>query len=227
MLPRVLPGLAMAAAIAGCGSSESFDAHQVLQAASDSTVALKSVQLDLKFGSGLTVEGVDLVSATGRFRAPDESDLVAKARSGEGFLEPELLTTGGKVYFRAIQLLALQELTPEQALKYPDVARLLDKTKGLGPAIAKGRDAKLDTAEPVDGVDCYKVEATYGPAELNQALAPLHLSDDIHATLWVAKADHLVRRMRLEGHLFSVDQTTYTEVHLHDHNRPVDIPSPG
>ena len=227
MLARVLVVLVLVAALVGCGSTGSFDAHQVLQAASDTTAALKSVQLDLKFGPGFTVQGVELVSATGKFRAPSDSDIVAKAKSGGGFLEPELLTTGGKIYFKAIQLLAFQELTADQALQYPDVARLLDKNHGLAPGIAKGRNAKLAAAEQVDGVDCYKVEATYGPDELNQALAPLHLSDDIHATLWVAKGDHLVRRLRFEGHLFSVDQTTFAEVHLHDHNGPVDIPSPG
>jgi hypothetical protein len=227
MLPRVLPGLAMAVAIVGCGSSESLDVHQVLQAASDTTAALKSVQVDLKFGPGFSVQGVELVSATGKFRAPGDSDMVAKARSGGGFLEPELITVGGKIYFKPIQLLAFQELTPDQALQYPDVARLLDKTHGIAPAIAKGRNAARAPGEQVDGVDCYKVEATYGPAELNQALAPLHLTDDIHAILWVAKSDHLVRRLRFEGHLFSVAQTTYAEVHLHDHNGPVDIPSPG
>jgi hypothetical protein len=227
MLPRVLVVLVLVVALVGCGSTGSFDAHQVLQAASDTTAALKSVQLDLKFGPGFTVQGVELVSATGKFRAPSDSDIVAKAKSGGGFLEPELLTTGGKIYFKAIQLLAFQELTADQALQYPDVARLLDKNHGLAPGISKGRNAKLDAAEQVDGVDCYKVEATYGPDELNQALAPLHLSDDIHATLWVAKGDHLVRRLRFEGHLFSVDQTTFAEVHLHDHNGPVDIPSPG
>jgi hypothetical protein len=227
MLPRVLVVLVLVMALVGCGSTGSIDAHQVLQVASDTTAALKSVQLDLKFGPGFTVQGVELVSATGKFRAPSDSDIVAKAKSGGGFLEPELLTTGGKIYFKAIQLLAFQELTADQALQYPDVARLLDKNHGLAPGIAKGRNAKLDAAEQVDGVDCYKVEATYGPDELNQALAPLHLSDDIHATLWVAKGDHLVRRLRFEGHLFSVDQTTFAEVHLHDHNGPVDIPSPG
>jgi hypothetical protein len=227
MLPRVLVVLVLVAALVGCGSTESLDARQVLQAASDTTAALKSVQLDLKFGSGFTVQGVELVSATGKFRAPSDSDIVAKAKSGGGFLEPELLTTGGKIYFKAIQLLAFQELTADQALQYPDVARLLDKNHGLAPAIARGRNAKLDAAEPVDGVDCYKVEATYGPNEMNQALAPLHLTDDIHATLWVAKGDHLVRRLRFEGHLFTADQTTFAEVHLHDHNGPVDIPSPG
>ncbi|HXA41929.1 MAG TPA: LppX_LprAFG lipoprotein [Candidatus Solibacter sp.] len=223
----LLPLLALCAGVAGCGSSESLSAQQVLQTAATTTANLKSVKLDIKFGAGFAVQGVDLVSATGVFRAPGDSDLLAKTRTVGGFLEPELLTSGGKIYFKAIQFQAFQELTPEQALQYPDVARLLDRDHGLAPAIARGRSARLDADEAVNSVECYKVEAAYGPAELNQAVAPLHLTDDIKVTLWVGRSDHLVRRVRLEGHLFTPDQSTSAEVHLHDFNGPVDIPSPA
>lgn len=226
-LPGLLAVLLLSGAITACGSIESLSAQQVLQAAGTTTANLKSVKLDLKFGAGFTVQGIDLVSATGVFRAPGDSDLVAKSRTGAGFLEPELLTAGGKIYFKAIQFQAFQELTPDQALQYPDVARLLDKQHGLPPAISRGRSARLDAAEAVDGVDCYRVEAAYGPAELNDAVAPLHLTDDIKVTLWVGRSDHLVRRVRLEGHLFTADSSTSAEVHLHDFNGPVDIPSPA
>jgi hypothetical protein len=226
-LLRLVPALALCAGIAACGSTESLTAQQVLQAAGATTANLRSVKLDLKFGTGFAVQGIELVSAAGVFRAPGDSDLLAKSRTGAGFLEPELLTTGGKIYFKAIQFQAFQELTPEQALQYPDIARLLDKNHGLPPAISKGRSPRLDAAEAVDGVDCYKVEAAYGPSELGDALAPLHLTDDIKVTLWVGRSDHLVRRVRLEGHLLSADSSTSAEVHLHDFNGPVDIPSPA
>lgn len=227
MLGRGLMILAMATAVAGCGSSQDLSAGAVLRAASATTRDLKSVQLDLKFGQGFQVQGIDLVSGTGRFRAPSDSDIVAKTRTAQGFLSPEVLTVGGKIYLRIIQLQAFQELTPEEALQYPDVARLLDKDTGLAPAIQKGRNPKLDSGEQVDGVDCYKVEATYGQAELGQALAPVKLTDDIHVTLWVGKSDHFVRRALFEGHLLSATQATSVDVHLHDFNRPVDIPSPS
>jgi len=226
-LRRVLAVVALCTGVAACGSTESLTAQQVLRVAAGTTANLKSVKLDLRFGAGFAVQGIDLVSAAGVFRAPGDSDLLAKTRSGAGFLEPELLTAGGKIYFKAIQFQAFQELTPEQALQYPDVARLLDKDHGLPPAIARGRSARLDADEAVDGVDCYKVEAAYGPAELNDAVAPLHLTDDIKVTLWVGRSDHLVRRVRLEGHLFTADSSTSAEVHLHDFNGPVDIPSPA
>ena len=228
MQGRALLTMAALVAVAACGpAGPQLDAHQVLQAAATSTAALKSVQLDLKFGPGFQVQGVELVSATGKFRAPSDSDLVAKTRAAEGFIEPELLTVGDKIYVKFIQLQAFQELTPAQGQQYPVIARLLDRTNGLAPAIARGRNSSLAGSEKIDGVDCDKVDATYGPNELNKALAPLHLAGDVHAVLWVGKSDHFVRKIRFDGPLFTAGQNTFAEVHLHDFNAPVDIPSPG
>jgi hypothetical protein len=221
--------LALLLAVAGCGTAQpqqQSDAAKVLEAASRSTAAVQSVQLDLKFGPGFQVGGIDLVSAVGKFRAPAESDIVAKASTGQAFVQPELLTAGGKIYLKLFQLQAFREVPASEAQQYPNVARLLDKNHGLAPAIARGRDAKLAGSEQVDGADCDKVEASYGPDELNQALAPVHLSSDIRVLLWVGRSDHLVRKVRLEGQLLTAGQKTFAEVHLHDFNRPVDIPSP-
>src|ERR1700737_1013364 len=225
---RALMTLATIVAVAGCGNSQQqADASKVLQAAARSTAALQSVQLDLKFGPGFQVGGVDLVSAKGKFKAPAESDIITKTQTGQAFIEPELLTTGGKIYIKLIQLSAFRELPPGEAQQYPNVARLFDKDHGLAPSIARGRNAKLDGSEQVDGVDCDRVAATYGPDELNQALAPVHLTTDIRVLLWVDKTDHFVRKVRFEGALFGAGQNTFVEAHLHDFNRPVDIPSPS
>src|ERR1700682_3805208 len=227
---RVLILLAMFMAVAGCGNAQpqqQSDAAKVLQVAARSTAAVQSVQLDFKFGPGYQLGGIGLVSAVGKFKAPADSDIVAKASTGQGFVEPELLTVGGKVYIKLIQLQAFRELPASEAQQYPNVARLLDKDHGLAPAIARGRNARLAGSEQVDGADCDKVEATYGPAELNQALAPVHLSNDIRVLLWIDRSDHLVRKVHFEGQLINAGQKTFAEVHLHDFHRPVDIPIPS
>ncbi len=215
-------------ALSGCGTTAaSPDARQLLHAASGTTAAMKSVQLDLKFGPGFQVQGVELVSALGKFRAPSDSDIVAKTHSAQGFIQPEILTVGDKIYIKFIQIQAFQPLSSAEAQQYPVIARMLDKDSGLGPAIARGRDPKLAGSEPVDGVDCHKVSVLYGPAELNQALAPLNLKGDVKTALWIGKNDQLVRKMRFEGPLFAAGTSTFVEVHLHDFNAPVDIPSPS
>jgi hypothetical protein len=118
-------------------------------------------------------------------------------------------------------------MSPAEAQQYPVISRMLDKNNGLAPAIARGRDSKVSGSEQVDGVDCDKVSALFGPSELNQALAPLSLKGDVKTVLWIGKSDHLVRKVRFEGPLFVAGTNTFAEVHLHDFNAPVDIPSPG
>jgi LppX_LprAFG lipoprotein len=222
--------VAMLVAVAGCGSvqpQQQSDALKILQAAARSTAALESVQLDFKFGPGFQIGGIGLVSAVGKFKAPADSDIVAKASTGQAFVEPELLTVGGKIYIKLFQLQAFRELPASEAQQYPNVARMLDKDHGLAPSIARGRNSKVTGTEQVDGVDCDKVEATYGPNELNQALAPVHLTNDIRVLLWIDRSDHFVRKVRFEGQLTTAGQNTFAEAHLHDFNRPVDIPSPS
>jgi hypothetical protein len=227
---RALMTLATLVAVAGCGSvqpRQQSDAAKILAQAARSTAAVQSVQLDFKFGPGFQIGGIGLVSAAGKFKAPADSDIVTKASTGAAFVEPELLTVGGKIYIKFIQLQAFQELPAAEAQAYPNVARMLDKDHGLAPAIARGRNAKVVGAEQFDGTDCDKIQAAYGPDELNQALAPVHLSNDIQVLLWIDRSDHLVRKVRFEGQLFTPGQKTFAEAHLHDFNRPVEIPSPS
>jgi hypothetical protein len=219
---------ALGFAVAGCGTAnQPPDARQLLQAAAGTMAALKSVQLDLKFGPGFKVQGVELVSAQGKFRAPTDSDFVAKTRGAQGFIEPEILTVGDQIYIKYIQLQAFQPLSPIEARQYPVIARMLDKNSGLAPAIARGRDPRMAGSEQLDGVDCHKVSALYGPVELQQALAPLTLKGDVRAVLWIGKSDQLVHKLRFDGPLLTAGTESFAEVHLHDFNAPVDIPSPG
>ena len=102
--------LATLMAFAGCGSvqpQQPSDALKILQAGALSTASLQSVQLDFKFGPGFQMGGIGLVSAVGKFKAPADSDIVAKASTGQEFVEPELLTIGGKIYIKLFQLQAL------------------------------------------------------------------------------------------------------------------------
>jgi hypothetical protein len=219
--------VAAAMALGSCGTAQQPSPRQLLQAAARNMATLTSVQLDLKFGPGFQVQGVELVSAVGKFRAPTDSDFVAKTRGAEGFIEPEILTVGDQVYIKYVQFQAFQQLTAIEAQQYPVIARMLDKNSGLAPATARGRDPRIAGSEQLDGVDCYKVSALYGPAELQQALAPLTLKGDVRAVLWIGKSDQLVHKLRFDGPLVSAGTDSFAEVHLHDFNAPVTIPSPG
>jgi len=106
------------------------------------------------------------------------------------------------------------------------MGRILDPTNGLPGVLAKGRNPRLLGAETVDGVDCWKIEATYTADQVSQAVQPLSPTGDIDATLWIGKGDHLLRKTLLKGKLFTAAKGTTLEVRLHDFNADVNIVKP-
>ena len=70
-----------------------------------------------------------------------------------------------------------------------------------GKDIARQRD--VDAAkgtQQVAGTDCDKVSATYTSDQVGRLLGGgLSTNGDVHATVWVGRSDHLVRRTVLSG----------------------------
>ena len=213
--------------LAACGDAAAASPGQILKDSAGAMAAIKTVQADVAFGPGAKVLGFDLLSATGKVKRPADSDTVGKVKAAGAVLQPELVTVGGKFYLREAQFLPYHELTGTEAVDYPNAGRLLDAQHGVTAVLPKGQNPVLVGSEPVDGHDCNKVTATYAPAALNDALAPITLTDNIQATMWIDKDSKLVRRVRLTGHLFDPATNSFVDVRLHDFNTPLDIASPA
>ena len=224
---RSLLLLLSALMLGACGNSPAADPGQVLKDAASAMAAVKTVQADVAFGPGAKVLGFDLLSATGKVKRPSDSDTVGKVKAAGTVLQPELVTVGGKFYLREAQFLPFHELTGTEAVDYPNAGRLLDTQHGVTAVLPKGKSPSLVGSEPIDGHDCNKVTATYAPDALNDALAPIKLTDDVQATLWIDKDSKLVRRVKLSGHLFDPATNSFVDVRLHDFNTAVDITSPA
>lgn len=224
-MARRLLGILAVLLVAGCGQAAE-DPGKVVQDAATAMAAVKTVQADVAFGPGAKVLGFELVSATGKVKRPTDSDTVGKVRAAGALIQPELVTFGGKSYLRQAQFLPFQELTAVEAADYPNAGRLLDTTHGVTAVLPKGTNKTLAGSEAVDGHDCTRVNATFAPADLNDALAPIKLTDAVKATLWIDKTSHLVRRVRFTGHLFDPATNSFADVRLHDFNAAVDITSP-
>lgn len=210
-----------------CGTAVApADANQALKASATAMAAIKTVQADVAFGPGAKVLGFELLSATGKVKRPTDSDTVGKVKAAGAVLQPELVTFGGKFYLREAQFLPYHELTGTEAADYPNAGRLLDTDHGVTTVLPKGKNAAIAGSEPVDGHDCDKVTATYSPDALNGALAPIKLTDDVRATLWIDKDSKLVRRVKFAGHLFDPATDSFVDVRLHDFNSAIDIVSP-
>jgi len=223
---RVLALALAAAAVAACGEIPP-DPHQLLIDAGAKLGSIRTVAFDVTFGSGATILGQPLALARGKVRRPADGDLEVDIGQGGSLYVAEVLAVQGRVYFRPTQFLAFTQLSPPTAAQYPEAARLFDPKTGVPADIPKGKDAKLEGSESVDGHDCYRLVATYTAATLGSAFQPLTLPDTVRATFWIDRQSRLPRRARLEGHLYQPARNSFLDVHLHDFDRPVDIRPPA
>jgi hypothetical protein len=228
MVRRIVPLLGALAMVlsAGCGRP-GVDASKVLADSAQAMAQVKTLQADVTFGPGATVLGYQLVAATGKVKRPSDSDTVGKVKSGGSILQPELVTVGGRTYLREAQFLPYHELAAADAGGYPSAGRLLDPSTGVTALLPKGSSPTSVGNESVDGHDCHKLNATYPAALANPALAPIQVSGDVRAVIWVDSSSNLVRRVQISGHLFDVNTNSYVDVRLHDFNAPVDITAPA
>jgi len=212
--------------LTACGTTASVDPGQLLKDSARAMAEVRTVQADVAFGPGARVLGFELLSATGKVRRPADSDTTGKVKAAGAVIQPELVTIGGKFYLREAQFLPYHELTGTEAADYPNAGRLLDTQHGVTVVLPEGKSTAIAGSEPVDGHDCNRLTATYSPDVLNDALAPIKLTDDVRATVWIDKDSKLIRRVRFAGHLFDPATDSFVDVRLHDFNTAVDILSP-
>src|SRR5260370_2491662 len=61
---------------------------------------LHTVAADVKFGPGITLQGLTLSSATTRVQLPGQSDTVLKVKQGDFLVALRVVTTRGHVFLR-------------------------------------------------------------------------------------------------------------------------------
>ena len=219
--------LALIAAVAACGAGPSADATRLLRDAGAALKAVKSLQMSATFGPGATLQGVELASATARVRLPSESYTVGKVRTGGAIVEPAIITSGDEVFVKLSSFLPFVKVQAADAADYPTGARLFNPDTGIAALLPKGRNSTVAGSDNIDGQDCDRVIATFAGADLHEAFGAAAPTGDVKATIWIARADHLVRRARLDGNLFESTKSSYIELNVHDYNAPVAIPSPS
>jgi hypothetical protein len=202
------------------------DAAKVLKDAGQAVAGLKSVAADVKFGGAkIQVQGLTLDSATSKVRLPGDSDTTFKVKQGDFLVDLRVVTSGGKVFLR-LPFSQFVELTGQQGQEIPDVSLLFNARSGLPALLQAGKHPTYQGTQQVGGIDCDKVGATYTADQVGRLLGGgLAPQGDVHATVWVGRSDHLVRKTVLSGK-FTSSGTSQVEVDLHDFNQPMSIAVP-
>jgi len=220
--------LAVTGIVLACSSASSqpSDPTAVLRQAAQAMAGLRSVSADVKFGPGITVEGLALSSASSKIQLPGESDSVFKVKQGDFLLDLRVVTTAGHVYVR-LPFASFTEVPPAQAKQIPDITTLFDAHSGLPAVLSAGKDNKYLGMEKLDGVDSDKVGTTYTADQLGQLLGGIKPAGDVKATIWAGHTDHYVRKVVLSGPLVEAGKVVQVEVQLRAFNQPVVISTPS
>jgi lipoprotein LprG len=221
--------LLLAGLVLACSGPASAppDATTVLRQAGQAMGSLHSVAADVKFGSGIAIQGLTLSSATTKVQLPGQSDTVIKVKQGDFLVDLRVVTTGGHVFLR-LPFSQFTEVTAAQAKEVPDLSQLFDPKSGLPAALPAGKDTRYLGTEQVGGVDTDKVSTTYTADQVGQLLGGVvKPAGDVQATIWAGRSDHYVRRVNLNGPLLQAGKDVQVVVDLHDFNQPVTIATPS
>src|SRR4030081_1707494 len=224
-LGAALAWMLFRAACSGPGPSQP-NRGRILRDAGQAMSTVKSVKADVKFGSGIMLQGLTLTTASSQIQVPDQSDTTFKVKQGDFLVDVRVVTSAGHVYLR-LPFSRFQQLSDQQAAEVPNVARLFEPGSGLPSLLAAGKTPAYQASEKVGDVECDKVSATYTAAQVGQLLAGSTPAGDVQATIWVARSDHMVRRVVLSGPLLEAGKKVDVQVDMHDFNQPVTISSPA
>jgi hypothetical protein len=212
-------------ALVACSNSAPPDPGALLRQSGQAMTHVRTVSADIKFGAGLTFQGFTLSSATSKIQVPGGSDTVIKVKQQDFLVDVEVVTAGGHVWVK-VPFGRFTEVTASEGADLPDVSELFDPQRGLPALLPEGRSPASGGSQPVGGVDCYRVDATYTADQVGQALGGLKPASDIKASFWIGQQDHLPRRVLLAGQLTAQGAPTTVDVLLHDYNAPVSIVTP-
>lgn len=180
----LIMSLVFALVTACSGSGQTATLPQGATVLADAAKAMRDVNTT-RFALDVTGEtaGVQLRSAEGQLTRDGSAKGTAKVDEGRQLLELQFTVVGQDLYLRP-PTGPIQKLPLSFAGQVYDPSAILNPDRGIAAALASGRDVTTEDREQVDGVDTYRLKATF-PAQPLGALVP-GLAVDKPSEIWVA-----------------------------------------
>lgn len=220
MRPAVLFIALILALVTSCsGSGQKADLPTGATLLSDSATAMRAVTtthftLDVQGDA----PGIALRSADGQLTREGSAKGSARIDEGSQLLELQFVIIGQTLYLQP-PTGPVQKLPLAFAGSVYDPSVILNPDRGIAAALASGKNATTEAREQVDGVDCYRVQATF-PAQPLGTMVP-SLAPDKTSQVWIA-----VTGSRLIKATFPTTYGTDT-AHLSAFDAPVQISPPA
>jgi lipoprotein LprG len=209
------------ALVTACGGSSGQTAHlpQGTTVLADSAKAMRTVNTTrFAFDVQGNAPGVQLRSAEGQLTREGSAQGTAKVDEGRQLLELQFTIIGQDLYLRP-PTGPVQKLPLSFAGTVYDPSIILNPDRGIAAALASGKDVTTQDREQVDGVDTYRVQATF-PAQPLGTMVP-GLATDKPSEVWIA-----VQGSRLVKAQFPTTSGGIT-AHFSDYDAPAQITAPA
>jgi len=190
--------------------------------------AVRSMHAQVHFGSGISIAGFTLLSASADLLKPSASETDFQARQGEFLVELTVISVGGVTYIR-LPFSNFTSLTPSQAAEIPSLQRLLSASQGLPSILAHPSASSWVGSQPMAGVTCDTIRATYSIQQATALIgsSAIKIRSPIKTTIWSGHQDHLIRRMTIAGQFLAGGKTEQIRIDLSAYEKPVTIASPS
>ncbi|SDZ33482.1 lipoprotein LprG [Micromonospora pattaloongensis] len=164
-------------------------------------------------------EMLGIAGAKGVITRAGDAEGTAQLAQGGNPVELNFVVKGDQLYVKGLTG-GWQKLPLAAAASVYDPSALLDPDRGVAHVVATARDGRTEARESVDGVDTYRIRATFDTKALT-TLVP-GLNEQITGTLWVGADRRLLHRIELPVR----NRTGTITVNLTGYDEPVTINAP-
>lgn len=209
----------LTALITACGGQSSSDLPEGAGLLADSATAMRTVT---SARVGIDVEGelpgVPIKSAQGQLTSDGSASGTASLDMGRQLFEVTFVIIGEDLYLRG-PTGGFQKLSTSSAFLVYDPTVILDPDRGVAAVLAGGTGATTEAREQVEGVDSYRVQATF-PGQTLGSLAPGSTQDST-GQVWIA-----TEGSRLVQTRFPLADGATVTVRFSDYDAPAEITPP-
>jgi lipoprotein LprG len=224
---RVLAALAVVATLllAGCSGSEADlpAGAELLTRSAEAMRQVQSAALDIEVDQALTA--IPIRAASGSLTATGDAVGTATLSQGGAPVEFEFLVTGGQLYLKGPTGGFGPPIPVSFASSFYDPTALLDPDRGVAQLLATAMAGETQAREEVDGVDSYRVPASFGPDAV-ASLVP-GVTEPVDGLLWIDAATSRLVRAELQVPNGPDGATAPVAVRLSEFDAPVTVTAPA
>ena len=199
---------------------------QVLEKSSDRMLQLATASFTLEDEGETSARffGLEFQSMKGRIKLPDSFIVQVEAISPLRFLKVDIVGVRDKVFMSDLIQRGKWISLPADALPFDFVN--LGRT--LSDIIPSMREVSFGVTESVDGVVSWHIRGVAASESLRTLLTGAGTGFEVVLELWIGQNDHLLRRIRIEGPVYSEDTAEVVRVlSIGDFDKPLDIVLPA